>query len=282
MVRGKVQMRRIENPVHRQVTFCKRRGGLLKKARELSVLCDADVGVIIFSSQGKLHELATNGYQSNVAGGQMEPGALQRQVAEQGIFLLREEIDLLQRGLRSTYGGGAGEMTLDKLHALEKGLELWIYQIRTTKMQMMQQEIQFLRNKEGILKEANEMLQEKSQESDEDEEEERGDERVLDGGGEYGERDERQLQQQRRAGPGERGRQRHRRRVRWLRGQQLPPPISDSAGSDGPFRRFSSPSSAGGPPSPSPSPPPFAARATARRRRWRGRRVEGDVGIREM
>nr|XP_025878023.1 MADS-box transcription factor 33 isoform X2 [Oryza sativa Japonica Group] len=201
MVRGKVQMRRIENPVHRQVTFCKRRGGLLKKARELSVLCDADVGVIIFSSQGKLHELATNGcvskfmfyiefviceynsemlsfcsqnarnmhnlverYQSNVAGGQMEPGALQRQVAEQGIFLLREEIDLLQRGLRSTYGGGAGEMTLDKLHALEKGLELWIYQIRTTKMQMMQQEIQFLRNKEGILKEANEMLQEKVKE----------------------------------------------------------------------------------------------------------------------
>uniref|UniRef100_A0A0E0MKM7 MADS-box domain-containing protein n=1 Tax=Oryza punctata TaxID=4537 RepID=A0A0E0MKM7_ORYPU len=192
MVRGKVQMRRIENPVHRQVTFCKRRGGLLKKARELSVLCDADVGVIIFSSQGKLHELATNGitviceynseilsfcsrnardmhnlverYQSNVTGGQMEREALQRQVAEQGILLLREEIGLLQRGLRSTYGGGAGDMTLDKLHALEKGLELWIYQIRTTKMHMMQQEIQFLRNKEGILKAANEMLQEKVKE----------------------------------------------------------------------------------------------------------------------
>jgi hypothetical protein len=31
-------------------------------------------------------------------------------------------------------------------------------------MQMMQQEIQFLRNKEGILKEANEMLQEKVKE----------------------------------------------------------------------------------------------------------------------
>uniref|UniRef100_A0A0D9XXS4 MADS-box domain-containing protein n=1 Tax=Leersia perrieri TaxID=77586 RepID=A0A0D9XXS4_9ORYZ len=182
MVRGKVQMRRIENPVHRQVTFCKRRGGILKKARELSVLCDADVGVIIFSSQGKLHELATNGnmhnlvqrYQSNVEGNQMERGALQRQVTE-GVFLLREEIGLLQRGLsylknfevimnrsRSAYGGGAGEMTLDKLHELEKGLELWSYQIRTKKMQMMQQEIQFLRNKEGIMKAANEMLQEKA------------------------------------------------------------------------------------------------------------------------
>lgn len=62
MVRGKVQMKRIENPVHRQVTFCKRRAGLLKKAKELSVLCDAEIGIIIFSTHGKLYELATKGY----------------------------------------------------------------------------------------------------------------------------------------------------------------------------------------------------------------------------
>ncbi|KAK9095853.1 hypothetical protein Sjap_021350 [Stephania japonica] len=61
MGRGKVQMKRIENTVHRQVTFCKRRTGLLKKAKELSVLCDAEVGIIVFSSHGKLYELATNG-----------------------------------------------------------------------------------------------------------------------------------------------------------------------------------------------------------------------------
>jgi hypothetical protein len=65
MVRGKVCMRRIENPAHRRVTFCKRREGLLKKARELSVLCDAEIGVIMFS-QGKLHELATNGCVSKI------------------------------------------------------------------------------------------------------------------------------------------------------------------------------------------------------------------------
>ncbi|KAF3520605.1 hypothetical protein DY000_02062672 [Brassica cretica] len=61
MARGKIQLKRIENPVHRQVTFCKRRTGLLKKAKELSVLCDAEVGVMIFSPQGKLFELATKG-----------------------------------------------------------------------------------------------------------------------------------------------------------------------------------------------------------------------------
>ncbi|CAL9048833.1 unnamed protein product, partial [Musa banksii] len=41
---------------NRQVTFSKRRGGLLKKANELAILCDAQVGVIIFSSTGKLFE----------------------------------------------------------------------------------------------------------------------------------------------------------------------------------------------------------------------------------
>jgi hypothetical protein len=64
MARGKVQLRRIENPVHRQVTFCKRRAGLLKKARELSVLCDAHIGIIIFSAHGKLYDLVTTGYPS--------------------------------------------------------------------------------------------------------------------------------------------------------------------------------------------------------------------------
>ncbi|MBA0617309.1 hypothetical protein Godav_026767, partial [Gossypium davidsonii] len=42
MVRGKTQMKRIENPTSRQVTFSKRRNGLLKKAFELSVLCDVE------------------------------------------------------------------------------------------------------------------------------------------------------------------------------------------------------------------------------------------------
>lgn len=64
MARGKVQLKRIENPVHRQVTFCKRRAGLLKKAKELSVLCDAEIGLFIFSAHGKLYELATKGYVS--------------------------------------------------------------------------------------------------------------------------------------------------------------------------------------------------------------------------
>lgn len=60
MGRGKVELKRIENKINRQVTFAKRRNGLLKKAYELSVLCDAEVGLIIFSSSGKLYEFCSS------------------------------------------------------------------------------------------------------------------------------------------------------------------------------------------------------------------------------
>lgn len=55
-------MRRIENATSRQVTFSKRRNGLLKKAFELSVLCDAEVALIVFSPRGKLYEFASSRY----------------------------------------------------------------------------------------------------------------------------------------------------------------------------------------------------------------------------
>lgn len=64
MGRGRVQLKRIENKINRQVTFSKRRSGLLKKAHEISILCDADVGLIVFSTKGKLFEYATDSWYS--------------------------------------------------------------------------------------------------------------------------------------------------------------------------------------------------------------------------
>ncbi|KAF8395810.1 hypothetical protein HHK36_019764 [Tetracentron sinense] len=61
MGRGKIEIKRIENSNNRQVTFSKRRAGLLKKAQELSILCDAEVALIIFSSTGKLFEFSSSG-----------------------------------------------------------------------------------------------------------------------------------------------------------------------------------------------------------------------------
>ncbi|CDY33113.1 BnaC09g22090D [Brassica napus] len=60
MGRGKVELKRIENKINRQVTFAKRRNGLLKKAYELSVLCDAEIALLIFSNRGKLYEFCSS------------------------------------------------------------------------------------------------------------------------------------------------------------------------------------------------------------------------------
>ncbi|CAK9147523.1 unnamed protein product [Ilex paraguariensis] len=59
MGRGKIEIKKIENANSRQVTFSKRRTGLLKKAHELAVLCDAEVAVIIFSNTGRLFDFSS-------------------------------------------------------------------------------------------------------------------------------------------------------------------------------------------------------------------------------
>lgn len=59
MGRGKIVIQRIDNSTSRQVTFSKRRKGLIKKAKELAILCDAQVGLVIFSSTGKLYEYSS-------------------------------------------------------------------------------------------------------------------------------------------------------------------------------------------------------------------------------
>ncbi|XP_042006062.1 MADS-box transcription factor ANR1-like [Salvia splendens] len=64
MGRGKIVIRRIDNSTSRQVTFSKRRSGLLKKAKELSILCDAEVGLIVFSSTEKLYDFASTSMKS--------------------------------------------------------------------------------------------------------------------------------------------------------------------------------------------------------------------------
>ncbi|XP_040368191.1 MADS-box protein AGL42-like isoform X2 [Rosa chinensis] len=66
MVRGKIEMKRIENATRRQVTFSKRRNGLLKKAYELSVLCDAEVAVIVFSQKNRLYEFSSSNMQKTI------------------------------------------------------------------------------------------------------------------------------------------------------------------------------------------------------------------------
>ena len=59
MGRKKIQITRISDERNRQVTFTKRKFGLMKKAYELSVLCDCEISVIIFNSHNKLFQYAS-------------------------------------------------------------------------------------------------------------------------------------------------------------------------------------------------------------------------------
>jgi MADS-box transcription factor len=60
MGRRKIEIKAIKDDRNRSVTFLKRKFGLFKKAHELSVLCSADVAVIIFGANKKLYEYSSS------------------------------------------------------------------------------------------------------------------------------------------------------------------------------------------------------------------------------
>ncbi|XP_070038829.1 MADS-box protein SOC1-like isoform X1 [Nicotiana tomentosiformis] len=171
MVRGKTQMRRIENATSRQVTFSKRRNGLLKKAFELSVLCDAEVGLVIFSPRGKLYEFASSSMQEIVerykrhSKDKVQP---ENQAVGQNMQHLKLEtaslmkkIELLDTSKRKLLGEGLGSCTLEELQQIEKQLERSVSAIRARKMQVFREQMDRLKEKEKALAVENAMLREK-------------------------------------------------------------------------------------------------------------------------
>ncbi|XP_060668466.1 MADS-box protein SOC1 isoform X3 [Ziziphus jujuba] len=145
MVRGKTQMRRIENATSRQVTFSKRRNGLLKKAFELSVLCDAEVALIIFSPRGKLYEFASSSMQATIERYRRHTKDNQinnKSVIEQNMQHLKHEtanmmkkIELLEVSKRKLLGEGLGACSIEELQQIEQQLERSVSSIRARKKQ---------------------------------------------------------------------------------------------------------------------------------------------------
>lgn len=68
MGRKKIAIKRITDERVRKVTFSKRKGGLVKKAMELSLLCDCEIGLVIFTPKPdqKLYKYATNNMENVV------------------------------------------------------------------------------------------------------------------------------------------------------------------------------------------------------------------------
>ncbi|KAG8663918.1 MADS-box protein SOC1 [Manihot esculenta] len=171
MVRGKTQMKRIENATSRQVTFSKRRNGLLKKAFELSVLCDAEVALIVFSSGGKLYEFANCSMQETIARYHKHVKAtqinkktfdenMQQQLKSEATNMVKK-IELLEISKRKLMGEGLGSCTVEELQQLEQQLEKSVSTIRARKNQVFREQIERLKEKEKLLAAENAKLSEK-------------------------------------------------------------------------------------------------------------------------
>ncbi|KAK4379334.1 hypothetical protein RND71_001196 [Anisodus tanguticus] len=169
MVRGKTQMRLIENATSRQVTFSKRRNGLLKKAFELSVLCDAEVGLVIFSPRGKLYEFASSSTQGIIERYkrhtkdkvQPENQSVDIQHPKHETASLMKKMELLESSKRKLLGEGLGSCTLEEVQQIEKQLERSVSTIRARKMQVFREQMERLKEEEKALAAENAMLREK-------------------------------------------------------------------------------------------------------------------------
>ncbi|CAN1150176.1 Floral homeotic protein AGAMOUS [Linum perenne] len=197
--RGKIEIKRIENTTNRQVTFCKRRNGLLKKAYELSVLCDAEVALIVFSSRGRLYEYANNSVKGTIdrykkansdstnTGSVAEANA---QYYQQEAAKLRQQIGNLLNANRKLAmfvnnnndgggggGGGAsssrhmlgeslGGLNAKELKNLESKLEKGISRIRSKKNELLFAEIEYMQKREVDLHNNNQLLRAKIAENE--------------------------------------------------------------------------------------------------------------------
>ncbi|KAE8685927.1 Agamous-like MADS-box protein AGL9-like protein [Hibiscus syriacus] len=167
MGRGRVELKRIENKINRQVTFAKRRNGLLKKAYELSVLCDAEVALIIFSNRGKLYEFCSSSsmlrtldrYQKCSYGAvEVTKPAKELESSYREYLKVKARYEELQRTQRNLLGEDLGPLNSKELEQLEHQLESSLKHVRSTKTQYMLDQLSDLQNKEQMLMEANRAL----------------------------------------------------------------------------------------------------------------------------
>ncbi|XBJ23453.1 hypothetical protein VPH35_001596 [Triticum aestivum] len=195
MGRGRIEIKRIENTTNRQVTFCKRRNGLLKKAYELSVLCDAEVALIVFSGRGRLYEYSNNSVKATIerykkatsdtssAGTVAEINAqwtlsciiqtgdgrdsnMQTEHYQQESAKLKQQITTLQNSNRTLIGDTMATMSHRDLKQLEGRLDKGLGKIRARKNELLCAEIEYMQRREMELQNNNFFLREKVAETE--------------------------------------------------------------------------------------------------------------------
>ncbi|XP_044948235.1 MADS-box transcription factor 25-like [Hordeum vulgare subsp. vulgare] len=159
MGRGKIAIERIDNATNRQVTFSKRRGGLMKKARELAILCDADLAFIVFSSTGRLYDFASSSGMEAILErykkakeehcGVLNPTS-EAKLWQREVTTLRQQVQNLQHNNRQLLGEELSSSSVRDLQFLVNQVETSLHSIRKRKEQVMAEEIHEL-NQKGFL-----------------------------------------------------------------------------------------------------------------------------------
>nr|QBX87862.1 APETALA3-like protein [Hemerocallis hybrid cultivar] len=139
MGKGRIEIKKIENPTNRQVTYSKRRVGIMKKAKELTVLCDAEVSVVMFSSTGKFAEYCspstnmkrmTDRYQQ-VSG--IDVWNDQYKEMQNTLRDLEEINRNLRREIRQRMGEDLDGLSVKELRGLEQSLDSSLVNVRERK-----------------------------------------------------------------------------------------------------------------------------------------------------
>ncbi|KAK7274856.1 hypothetical protein RIF29_15955 [Crotalaria pallida] len=150
MGRVKLKIKRLENTNGRQATYSKRKNGILKKASELSILCDIDIILLMFSPSGK--PSLCSGRRSNFEEvitkfAHMTPHERAKRKLESLEALrktfkrLNHDINL-QELLGTSHWTDPGKINnVEKLEQMENSLKDSLNQIRSRKENMQKQQL---------------------------------------------------------------------------------------------------------------------------------------------
>ncbi|GMN29240.1 hypothetical protein TIFTF001_002361 [Ficus carica] len=140
MGRGRIEYKLIQNPTNRQVTYSKRKNGIFKKAKELAVLCDAKVSLIMIShNANKMHEYHSPDtsikqmldlYQKTKG---IDVWETQYEKMQQILRELKEKNYNLRRQIRQRMGHDLSGLNYHELHDLESSMSSAVEAIRAKK-----------------------------------------------------------------------------------------------------------------------------------------------------
>ncbi|KAL1225735.1 MADS-box protein FLOWERING LOCUS C [Cardamine amara subsp. amara] len=160
MGRKKLEIKRIENKSSRQVTFSKRRNGLIEKARQLSVLCDASVALLVVSASGKLYSFSSGDNLVKILDryGKQHADDLKALDLQSKALNYGSHHELLELVESKLVESNVDNLSVDSLVQLEKHLETALSVTRAKKTELMLKLVETLKAKEKLLKEENQVL----------------------------------------------------------------------------------------------------------------------------